>query len=79
MRKFQKISCFFCMENSFDIVWEKETKGDGSWKEKISRAEKLTNERKAVRMFLQTKCNKFVTNVITVSYTHLKLPTILLV
>lgn len=64
MRKFQKISCFFCMENSFDIVWEKETKGDGSWKEKISRAEKLTNERKAVRMFLQTKCNKFVTNVI---------------
>lgn len=52
------------MENSFDIVRETEKKEGDLWKEKISRAEKLTNERKAVRMFLQTKCNKFVTNVI---------------
>ena len=62
--KNQKISCFFAPEKSFDIVRETEKKEGDLWKEKISRAEKLTNERKAVRMFLQTKCNKFVTNVI---------------
>ena len=64
MGKHQKISCFFCPEKSFDIVRETEKKEGDLWKEKISRAEKLTNEKKSMlRMFPTNKnvnkvCNK---------------------